>query len=331
MKKNHLLSIAIGAIILGFVGFKVYTHFNPDAVPELKEIETQQESVSTKSNDTKGETPIVESKQSESVNIKVNPPFGGTLKGVIEVGASGFNAFVINIDKDKNWELISKTFGESLAIEGMTSTDEINSQVKKFAGILFEKGVKSNNIHFAISSGALKNPKIVQIASDLQKKYVVNKVTADAEGRYAYLAAMPKGYEDKSFVVDIGSGNGKINWMENGVIKSIETSGAKYYQQNKQDADVYAEVKAAASKVPVNLRQYCFIIGGVPSNLAKEVRNGEERFTKLKNPTEYSAGDNVKLKSGINIYSAIKDATNCNNFIFDWDANFTIGLLVNYN
>jgi hypothetical protein len=86
-------------------------------------------------------------------------------------------------------------------------------------------------------------------------------------------------------------------------------------------------VKGKASKVPANLRETCFIIGGVPYELAKQSRNGKERFTVLKAPGDYKA-EGAKQEAGLNIYSAIATATGCKQFVFDWDANFTIGFLL---
>src|SRR5690349_18551410 len=43
----------------------------------------------------------------------------GTLYGVVEVGASGFNSFVINMDNKKRWEIVSKDFGKSFIYEGL--------------------------------------------------------------------------------------------------------------------------------------------------------------------------------------------------------------------
>jgi hypothetical protein len=61
--------------------------------------------------------------------------------------------------------------------------------------------------------------------------------------------------------------------------------------------------------------------------MAKEVRNGKERYTVLNAPQAYKL-ENAKSKAGINIYKAIADATGTTQFVFDWDANFTIGFLL---
>lgn len=272
--------------------------------------------------------PAVKSANEErTFNYTPEKPVNGEYKGVVEVGASGFNSFVVNIDKEKRWEIISKDFGKSFVYEGMASTADIRTGLKDYIGAMFDKGVKSRNIHFVISSGAQKEPKTAIISSELKKMgYVVNLVTAEQEGKLALKCVLPAAYYDNSFVVDIGSGNTKISWMS-GDIQSAEAPGAKYYEKDMKDEAVYAQVKAVAEKIPVSKREICFIIGGVPFELAKQTRKGEERFTVLNDPDQYST-DKIKVKSGVNIYKAIKDVTKCDTFVFDWDANFTIGFLL---
>lgn len=265
--------------------------------------------------------------EKRSFNYTPEKPVNGEYKGVVEVGASGFNSFVVNIDKEKRWEIISKDFGKSFVYEGLANTADIRTGLKDYIGAMFDKGVKSKNIHFVISSGAQKEPKTTAIVSELKKMgFVVNLVTAEQEGKLALKCVLPASYYDNSFVVDIGSGNTKVSWMD-GDIKSFEAPGAKYYEKNLKDDAVYDEVKSLTSKIPSAKREVCFIIGGVPFELAKQTRTGEERFTVLNNPDKYNT-DKIKIKSGVNIYKAIKDATNCDTFVFDWDANFTIGFLL---
>jgi hypothetical protein len=256
-------------------------------------------------------------------------PVNGTLKGIVEVGASGFNSFVVNIDKEKNWEIRSKDFGQSFVYEGLATTDDIRLGLKKYIVGMSEKGVKNNNVHFVISSGAQKEPKTAIIASELKKMgYVVNLVTAEQEGKLALKSVLPKAYYDNSFVVDIGSGNTKISFPNASGVTSMEAAGAKYYEKDVADATAYADVTAKAKMVPANKREVCFIIGGVPFELAKQTRNGEERYTVLNNPNTYKAGDKKKTACGINIYKALVEATGCDTFVFDWDANFSIGFLL---
>lgn len=266
--------------------------------------------------------------ESRAFNYTPDKPVNGILKGVVEVGATGFNSFVINMDNEKRWEIVSKDFGQSLAYEGLMTTDDIRTGLKKYIAAMFDKGVSSRNIHFAISSGAQKEPKTATITSELKKMgYVVNLVTAEQEGKYALKATIPPSFVESSFMTDIGSGNTKVSWNEGGNLKSLETAGSKYYERNMTDDAVYTEVKSQLNRVPENKRNVCFIIGGFPFSLAKQTRKGEERYTVLNPPASYTASDK-KMAAGLNIYKAIADATKCDTFVFDWDANFTIGFLL---
>ncbi len=327
--KKSIISVIIIAVLVGLFGWKYYQYKNP------AEFKVEETISSSKANNTT-EASLVSSigalVSAKSVDIEVSNPINGTYKGVIEVGASGFNSFVVNIDKDKNWELVSKEFGESLAYEGFATTDDVKIGLKKYLATMFTKGVAGRNAHFVMSSGALKNPKTKLIANAIESMgYVVNRVTPEQEGKYALKALLPKAYRDKGFVVDMGSGNTKISWYEGTKLKSLEGPGAKYFQIPITDVEVYGTIRNLIDQVPAELRKNVFLIGGVPFQLAKESRNGEERFTSLKEPDEYSAGPDVKLKSGINIYRSIYDTANAENIIFDWDANFTVGFLMSLN
>lgn len=329
LKKIVPIIAILGLVTLG--GYKYYKYQYPDPVEV-----TQSKTTPTTAEVGNGEAVSAAESAGKTVNssiqVATDVPVNGVFKGVIEVGASGFNSFVINMDKDKNWELVSKQFGESLAYEGFATEADVKQGLKKYLGDIFSKGVNGRNVHFVMSSGALKNKKTELIAKAIESDgYVVNRVTAEQEGKYALKAVLPKAYRDNSFVVDIGSGNTKISWYEGGKPFSIECSGAKYFQNGQKDQDVYNEVSAAVSKVPKANRVQCFMIGGVPFQLAKEVRNGSDRFTAIQNPDYYSAGDDVKKRSGINIYRALYEGSGCTTFIFDWDANFTVGFLLTLN
>lgn len=255
-------------------------------------------------------------------------PTGGKLKGVVELGATGFNSFVISVDKQKNWKLEKADYGASLVYEKLTSDQDVKDGLKRYIADMLAFGVSPRDIHFVISSGAQKveiTKKIIDFLKGMG--FVVNTVTAAQEGTLGYRSVMPKDYTGDAFVVDIGSGNTKIAWMDGGQIKTNESAGAKYFQNNTPDNTVYDEVKAKAAQIPASLRKTCFIIGGVPFDLAKQVRNGKERFTILAAPDKYAPKD-AKTKAGLNIYKAVADGTDCQQFIFDWDANFTIGFLL---
>jgi len=298
-----------------------YTTTTPDrSQPAAKDTTTAAGTANTESNT-----------QGREFNYTPEKPQNGTLKGVVEVGATGFNSFVINMDNQKRWEIVSKDFGESLTYEGLATTDDIRAGLKKYLAAMFDKGVSKNNMHFVISSGAQKEPKTATISNELKKTgYVVNNVTPQQEAIFALKSTIPPSFSDNSFMVDIGSGNTKISWEENGSLKTLELPGAKYFEKGTADEQVYNQVKTEVSKIPQNKRNVGFIIGGVPFMLAKQTRKGEERYTVLKAPADYKAPDK-RVASGLNIYKAITDATGTDTFVFDWDANFTIGFLLTLN
>lgn len=256
------------------------------------------------------------------------PPVNGRLKGVVELGASGFNSFIIKIDEDKHWALDKAEFGNSLVIENMATDLDIREGLKKYIGGMLEHGVPGKNIHFVVSSGAQKaegTQKIVKVLKTMG--YQVNEVTPEKEGKLALKSVLPADFESNSFVVDIGSGNTKLSWKEGSSVSALESYGAKYFQNGTSDDVVFADVTAKAKQVPSSKRKTCFIIGGVPFEMAKAVRNGKERYTVLDAASAYKL-ESAKSKAGLNIYKAIAQATGCQQFVFDWDANFTIGFLL---
>lgn len=256
-------------------------------------------------------------------------PNGGKLRGVVELGATGFNSFIVRMDAAKNWKLEKSDFGVSLIKENMATEEDIKRGLKQYINGMLEYGVGPKEIHFVVSSGAVKEAGTQKIISALKSMgYFVNTVTPEQEAKLAFRAAMPKGYEKRAFVVDIGSGNSKISWMLGGQPSGVETHGSKYFQNGSDAATVYNDVASKARSVPDFARSICFIIGGVPFEMAKKIRNGTERYTVLMAPEDFAA-QGEKQKAGQNIYKAVSDATGCKQFVFDWDANFTIGFLLN--
>ncbi|MEO6733039.1 MAG: hypothetical protein ABIN01_17580 [Ferruginibacter sp.] len=323
------LIIALPLIGLGYLATEKGLFNNKtESFQETDVVKT--ENRDAKDKDAKEETTTKKSSTDElrTFNFQPEKPVNGELKGIVEVGATGFNSFVINMDKEKRWEIKSKDFGQSLVYEGLATTDDIRSGLKKYISSMFDKGVKSKNVHFIISSGAQKEPKTAIISSELKKMgFVVNLVTPEQEGKLALKCALPPAYKESAFVTDIGSGNTKISWVASSGIGAIEAPGAKYYEKDMKDEDVYNAVKTKASQIPAARREVCFIIGGVPFELANQHRQGDERYTVLKAPSDYSA-EKPKMKAGLNIYKGIIDATSCDTFVFDWDANFSIGFLL---
>ncbi|GAB4044017.1 hypothetical protein [Spirosoma jeollabukense] len=336
--------LLITALILG-AAFFAFRYFGGNAAlrklaPKDKEYsesqtlpraddKTAEEAVEESSaSDDKGSGEAASSQPQKSFTFTPPEPQNGKLKGVVEMGASGFNSFIVRIDDQKRWKLEKAEFGNSLVIENMASDEDIRAGLKSYIGKMLDFGVGGRDIQFVVSSGAVKaegTQKIIKALKTLN--YVVNTVTPEQEGSLGLRAVLPAEYADNSFVADIGSGNTKISWKEGGSTKALETYGAKYFQNGTSDETVATDVQAKAKQVPSDHRKTCFIIGGVPFELAKSVRKGKERYTVLDAPLAYKL-DNAKSKAGLNIYKAIADATGCDQFVFDWDANFTIGYLL---
>ena len=272
---------------------------------------------------------VIFSNESHSADVVVSEPVNPSRLGVIEIGSKGFNMFIVDVDRQGNWKLIVKEFGKSLAYEGFLTTEDVKSGLKNYLSTMTDKGVAGKHCHFVVSSGALKNPKTELIMNAISKMgYVVNKVTPEQEGTYALYSSLPKEYENRGFVVDIGGGNTKISWKTSSGIKSLEGPGAKYVQNGKTDEQVAQTIKSLVNQVPESAREYCFILGGVPMNLAK--LNETPRFQLLQNASNYSfPKDDVYLNSGLNIYSAIQEVSPTSKYVFDWDTNFSIGFLIN--
>ncbi len=256
-------------------------------------------------------------------------PVGGKLKGVVELGASGFNSFIVRIDPQRNWKLEKAEFGNSLVMENMATDDDIRSGLKSYIGKMLDYGVGGKDIYFMVSSGAAVAEGTKHIINSLKALgYIVHIVTPEQEGTFGMRAAVPAAYADKAFLVDMGSANTKIAWQTAGKPTVVDSYGSKYYQQSVPDATVATDIATKAHQVPAARRQTCFIIGGVPYELAKAVRQGQEQYTVLKAPADYAQLDGAKLKSGVNIYKALAEATGCQQFVFGWDTNFTIGYLL---
>jgi hypothetical protein len=328
LKPAGIFVILLIIIVLAYLAFRPDKSAAPD---EIVNRDTPAASTTERSAGADTSRASANASVSRDFNYTPEKPENGILKGVVEVGATGFNSFVINMDNQKRWEIVSKDFGESLTYEGLATTEDIRAGLKKYLSAMFDKGVSNKNMHFVISSGAQKNPKTATISNELKKMgYVVNNVTPQQEAIFALRATIPPAFSDNSFMADIGSGNTKVSWEEGGSLKTLELPGAKYFEKNTPDEQVYNEVAEKAGKIPDNKRNIGFIIGGVPFMMAKLHRKGEERYTVLKSPAEYKATDK-RMASGINIYKGLMDATKTDTFVFDWDANFTIGFLLSLN
>lgn len=315
---------------LALIGYLLYGKLSKDKINEATSVNLTNRASQALPDSTKS---VRVDTENRFFNYTPEEPQEGILKGIVEVGATGFNSFIINCDKESRWKIVSKEFGKSFVYEGLASSEDIRQGLKKYIIDINEKGVQSKNVHFIISSGAQKEPKTSIISEELKKMgYVVNLVSPEQEAKYALKCLLPKAYYENSFVVDIGSGNTKVSYMSEGTeIKTIELEGSKYYEKGNSDEDVKKSILTAMEAIPQKNTKVCFIIGGVPYELANTHRNGEERYTVLKDPNMYKVGDKKKTICGLLIFKTIKEATNCDTFVFDWDANFSIGFLLSLN
>jgi hypothetical protein len=255
-------------------------------------------------------------------------PVNGVLKGVVELGSTGFNSFIVNIDEQKRWELKKADFGVSLVYENLTTKKAVVDKLKEYISDMINYGVSGKYIYFAVSSSAVKVSAVQDIIGELRAmKYVVHTVTAEEEALWGFYATVPDDYRNTGFMVDLGSGNTKIAWFEEGKIQTRETYGAKYRQNEVDDAKVETDVAELTQVIPADKRGFCFIIGGIPFKMAKTHRAENERYTVLNLPESY-AFDGEREQSGVNIYKALRRGSGCNLFVFDWDANFVIGYLL---
>ena len=284
------------------------------------------------------EPTLPDQKKEFTHNPELLDPNNNKLKGVVELGAQGFNYFIIRMDSEKNWELDQAVYRDAFVLEKGMSPEEIVERLRFF---IFDRMIKRKNlsaedIHFVVSSGAAKSPEIVTITRDLKELgYVVNIVTKEEEGIYAAKCLLDETLEKEAFVLDIGSGNTKVAWMEGGEIMAKGTYGSKYYLNEDYDKEpvadydrkVVQEAREIGGSVLPARTKTCFLIGGIAFDLAKQSREEKERYTVLKDLSEYKI-EGEKMRCGVKILKGVIEGSRCEQLIFDWNANFTIGFLL---
>ncbi len=312
----------LGMLVITVITMAMFTGCKDAKKSSKESTETKQESTTTTVQKTEVFKPL-------EFNYTAEKPVNGKLKGVVELGATGFNWFLVEIDKNKNWALKQVKWGdgENGIFENNATVKTVQNKLRVYIKNLLKTKVRGKDIHFVVSSGAEKEDVTKRIIQALRGLgYVVNTVTPEQEGQYALSAVLPDEFKENSFVVDMGSSNTKISYFEGDKVVGLETHGAKYFKKKLDPKVVYNEVRKEFAKVPANKRKYCFIIGGVPFKFARKVRNDKERYTTLKAPSFYTPKKDKEV-AGKNIYQAIIDETGTQTYIFDWDANFTIGFL----
>jgi len=148
--------------------------------------------------------------------------------GGVEIGSKGVKAIALELSMS-NEELydIKELFRESInttIISGVKETgafsldgiEETAQAVKTLINKIKGKGVPAENI-FIIASSAISSVKNKEALSDKIKEltgYNTNFLTTKDEVLYNIAGALPAKYYYNSIVVDIGSGNTKIGYLE---------------------------------------------------------------------------------------------------------------------
>ena len=265
-----------------------------------------------------------------SFDYRPEAPVDGKLLGIIELGYSGFNSFIVKMDNQDRWSLEKASYSESYVGDDNVTFDYVLSEIEKFKSEMIEFGVNGNDINFVASSSAIRNQKIVDIAEQLRRLDIgLITVSADQEGRYAFDATLPKDLKKDAFMIDMGSGNTKVSWLEGNKVQTLETFGSRYQEIGITDQEARIGIKEAVGQVPERNRSLCFMVGKIPFLLASETNNRSARYTILEPPNVYSFAD-VQSMAGLNLYDALwKESTI--SYVFDWDSNYSIGVLMNVN
>jgi len=253
------------------------------------------------------------------------------LRGVIELGAVGFNAYLLRVDQQRHWHLERAAFNQSYIIKNMATGEQIERGVRLYAQQLLNAGVARPDLHVVISSGAAQAQVTAGLARQLQAaSYQVTTVTPEQEGSYDLAAVLPPELAAGAFVVDLGSGNTKICWLDaQGQPHTALTYGARYHESVVlQTPAVLADVRAKAGQVPVGQRRRCFLMGGTAYELARPLRRGTERYTVLTGAAWQLPAADGPPPAGLLLLRALAEATGCQQFIFDWDASFAVGYLL---
>jgi hypothetical protein len=263
----------------------------------------------------------------KSFDYKPELPINGKLYAAIEIGSAGLNYFIVNMDKQNRWELVQAGFGESDLIEKTTDIEAVFLKIESYKRKIIKSGVPKNDIYVIASSSAIELRKIEDIRSRLELSGIkLRTVNAEQEGYFDLLATVPKEFVEESFLVDIGSGNTKVTWITEIDTFSIETFGSKYYINDLHDTTAFRVVRDLLLQIPIKNRNLCFMLGGIPYEFAAVTGKKNGRYTILQRPGKYSPSSK-KGKAGKIIYSAFYLEPTYS-YIFDWDANFSIGYLI---
>lgn len=253
--------------------------------------------------------------------------------GIIELGSTGFNAFIVQMDQLDHWRLEKAIYSQSFVTEGKITINHVFNTIQSYKDSMISFGVSTNEINLVASSSATKDPEVGEILDQLRSMNIgVINVSTEQEGKYALKATIPRELMSNSYLVDIGSGNTKVCWVENNETKTLETYGSKYYTQGIRHIDAHKAVKETIASIPEANQALCFVIGGAAYKLASitdSLRAPDQRYTILEDPDQYIFEEEANL-AAVNLYRAIWSEKTIS-YVFDWDTNFSIGVLAEVN
>lgn len=270
---------------------------------------------------------VVPQNNEKSFDYKPELPVKGKLFAAIEIGSAGLNYFIVNMDKENRWTLVESGFGESELIENTTEIETIFFKIESYKRAILRSGVRKKDIYVIASSSAIELSKMEDIRSRLELSGIkLRTVNAEQEGYFDLLATVPVEFVEESFLIDIGSGSTKVTWITELDTFSIETFGSKYYMNDIHDTTTFRIVRDQLLQIPLKNRNLCFMLGGIPYEFAAVTGKKVGRYTILQQPGKYSPSSQ-KGKAGKILYSAFYLEPTYS-YIFDWDANFSIGYLM---
>lgn len=256
-------------------------------------------------------------------------PINGKLNAVIELGSLGLNYFIINLDDQKRWELKKSIYGKSNLIYRESVITKIVSEIVRLKDEIIAYGVDPSDIYTVASSSASGIMDISSLQEKLKPHNLqVKSATAKQEANYALLATIPPEFIEESFMVDIGSGNSKLAWVQSSDTLSITVQGSKYYLNDVTDTSVFRQVRDALLQIPEKNRNLCFMLGGMVYDFVKDDLKGDsEKYITLLPPQSYASNDTEKSKAANIIYTALYLEPTYS-YIFDRESNFSIGYLL---
>lgn len=284
-----------------------------------------------KSKQNAGEKPTFE-QQMHAFSYTPATPVNPEKFTVIVVGSAGLDEFTINADKNDNWELIEAKYGETGIIAGKATKQQLLDSVSQKVNRYLKEGIPERNIAIVMSSSAIQSQIAKDFIVDLSRRFsIMTKIVTEIEeGQFAYRAVIPREFQEEAFIVDIGSGNTKISWLENGEIVSVDGPGSRYHLDNLTDAHITSQFAAMTASVPVESRTYCFLIGGAAFEISSSTDKYNERYTVLDSLSSYDL-PSKRAQGGLAILKGIEQGTGTSNFIFDWESNFGIGYILSQN